>query len=326
MTKIDAGLWLTQFAKVRILGKSPMNVYLRLNRRLWPNLPAFVTNLGPIRSYGNLLHALVRLQSVRSQLLHTFFLRNRSTLELLRRLVVCIEQNQKLNVAVLGCSTGAEAYSVAWRIRSARPDLQLTLQAVDISQHAIEIAKCGVYSHEVSQITGSDVFDGIGQREIEELFDRDRDVFKVKAWIKDGIEWHVRDAGCPETLEMLGPQHIVIANNFLCHMDAEAAERSLRSIGRLVSPHGYLFVSGIDLDIRTKVALDLGWKPLRELLEEIHEGDPRMARGWPWNYSSLEPLNKTRPDWRLRYATAFQLAARSDTPETRNAIPSPRSH
>ena len=51
------------------------------------------------------------------------------------------------------------------------------------------------------------------------------------------------------------------------------AERCLRNIARLVSPHGYLFVSGIDLDIRTKVAADLGWNPLQELLEQIHEGD-----------------------------------------------------
>ena len=69
-----------------------------------------------------------------------------------------------------------------------------------------------------------------------------------------------------------------MANNFLCHMDASMAERCLRNIARLVSPHGYLFVSGIDLDIRTKVADDLGWNPLQELLEEIHEGDPVHER------------------------------------------------
>jgi hypothetical protein len=54
-------------------------------------------------------------------------------------------------------------------------------------------------------------------------------------------------------------------------MDSEAAEKCLRNIARLVSLDKYLFVSGIDLDIRTKIAHDLGWKPLlQELLEEIH--------------------------------------------------------
>jgi hypothetical protein len=90
-------------------------------------------------------------------------------------------------------------------------------------------------------------------------------------------------------------------------MDASAAERCLRNIGSLVSPHGYLFVSGIDLDVRTKVASDLGWKPLQELLEEIHEGDRDMRGFWPFHYGGVEPLNKRRQDWRLRYAAAFQL-------------------
>jgi hypothetical protein len=52
-----------------------------------------------------------------------------------------------------------------------------------------------------------------------------------------------------------------------------------------MSPHGHLFVSGVDLDIRTKVAADLGWHPLQELLEEIHGGDPCMNALWPCHYA-----------------------------------------
>ena len=211
---------------------------------------------------------------------------------------------------MLGCSAGAEAYSVAWSIRSARPDLKLSLQGVDISDQAIEVAKDGVYSPAVSQITGTDVFDRVTKAERDELFDRDGDVLTVKSWIKQGIEWHVGDVKEPEVHDLLGPQDIVVANNFLCHMDAPTAEKCLRNLGGLVKPGGYLFVSGVDLDIRTRVAKQLGWQPLQELLEEIHYGDPRMGAGWPWNYSSLEPLNKKRQDWRLRYASAFQLPSK----------------
>ena len=286
-----------------------MNAYLRLNRRLWNNLPASFTALRPIRSYGNFLHTLVRIQGSRGQLFHTFFLRNRPALELIRRLIEAISTADTLRVAVLGCSTGAEAYSVAWRMRSARPDLKLNLQAVDISKHAVEVAKCGVYSPEASQFAGTDLFDRMTAAEIEELFDSDGDVLTVKSWIKEGIKWHVGDVGGSEILDALGPQDIVVANNFLCHMDAPVAERCLRNIARLVRPCGYLFVSGIDLDIRTRVAEDLDWNPVQELLEEIHDGDPRMRTNWPWNYSALEPLDKRRPDWRLRYAAAFQLVA-----------------
>jgi chemotaxis methyl-accepting protein methylase/mannose-6-phosphate isomerase-like protein (cupin superfamily) len=304
---VDGGSLLTRLIRSRIFGKSPISAYLRLNQRLWNRLPASCTILNLVRSYGNFLHALTRIQAVRGQLFHTFFMRNRPALELIRRLVERSARTDMLRVAVLACSTGPEAYSVAWTIRSARPDLKLILHAVDNSQQALEFAENGVYSVAASQFAGTDMFDHLAKTEIEELFDKKEDLFAVKSWIKEGIRWHVGDVSHSEIVSALGPQDIVVANNFICHMNAPVAERCLRNIACLVAPHGYLFVSGIDLDIRTKVAKELGWNPLQELLEEIHEGDPRMASGWPFNYSSLEPLNKGRRNWSLRYAAAFQL-------------------
>jgi hypothetical protein len=159
----------------------------------------------------------------------------------------------------------------------------------------------------VPQATNADIFARMTQAEIEELFDREGDVVTVKSWIKQGINWHVGDVTDLEFLNTLGPQDIVVANNFLCHMDPSIAERCLRHIACLVCPRGYLFVSGIDLDIRTKVAADLGWKPLEELLEQIYEGDTWMKGLWPCHYAGLEPLDKRRQNWTVRYAAAFQL-------------------
>jgi SAM-dependent methyltransferase len=206
---------------------------------------------------------------------------------------------------VLGCSTGAEAYSIAWTIRCARPDLKLILHAVDISKSAVELAKCGTYSLVDPQL--ADIFERMNETEMMDWFDRDGDAVTVKSWIKEGIKWQVGDVAEPEIIDTLGPQDIVVANNFLCHMHPSAAERCLRNIAHLARPDGYLLVSGIDLDIRTRVADDLGWHPLQELLEEIHEGDPGMRALWPWHYAGLEPLNKKRADWKRRYAAAFQL-------------------
>jgi len=181
------------------------------------------------------------------------------------------------------------------------------LHAVDISKRAVEFGECGKYSLVDPQLTDSDVFERMNETEMMDLFDCDGDVVTVKSWIKEGIEWQVGDVVKPETIDALGPQDIVIASNFLCHMPPLTAESCLRNIARLVSPGGYLFVSGIDLDVRTKVADDLGWHPLQELLEEIHEGDLCMKTFWPWHYAGLEPLNKKRRDWKRRYAAAFQV-------------------
>jgi SAM-dependent methyltransferase len=178
---------------------------------------------------------------------------------------------------------------------------------VDISKRAVEFGECGRYSLLASQLTDTDVFERMNETEMMDLFDREGDAVTVKSWIKEAIKWQVGDVAELETIDALGPQDIVTANNFLCHMPPVMAERCLRNIARLVRPNGYLFVSGIDLDVRTKVADDLGWRPVQELLEEIHEGDLCMKTYWPWHYAGLEPLNKKRRDWKRRYAAVFQV-------------------
>lgn len=298
--------WLGRLGRMRLFGKSPARAYLRLNEHVWNALPLSVASLRPVLAYGRLLHKLCHLKRNRRQALATFFLRNRPELELIRRLADRKSKNERLRMAVLGCSAGAEAYSIAWTIKSARPDLSLAMHAVDIDSGALEFAKRGVYSIQPSEVTGSAVLERMTPAEIEACFDRDGDAMSVQAWVREGIEWHVGDAR-ENTLDAPGTQDIVVANNFLCHMEPPDAESCLRNIVRLVRPEGYLFVGGIDLDVRTKVARDLGWKPVRELLEEIHDGDPCLRQAWPCDYTGLEPMDKSREDWEIRYAAAFQV-------------------
>ena len=296
-------------AKVTLLRKSPVSAYLKLNKWIWRRLPPSLTTLPPFRSYGNLLQRLVRISTARRQYFGTFFLRNRPQLELIRRL-----SNQRglgftLKIAFLGCSNGAEVYSILRTIRSRRPDLKVIAHAVDISKEILEVAQNGVYSLKAPQLVGEPIFARMNGDELQDMFDVDRarDEVRIKTWLKEGIIWHLEDAASPELLNVVGPQDMVVANNFLCHMTPPTAERCLRNIAHLVTPTGYLFVSGIDLDVRTKVALDLGWRPIQDLMEDIHDGDPSVRGDWPWRYWGLEPFNKRRRDWKLRYASAFQL-------------------
>jgi 2-polyprenyl-3-methyl-5-hydroxy-6-metoxy-1,4-benzoquinol methylase len=129
----------------------------------------------------------------------------------------------------------------------------------------------------------------------------------VKAWLREWITWCRADANDPELVNLLGPQDIVVANRFLCHMTPVAAEKCLGNIARLVKPGGYLFVSGIDLDVRARVAKSMGWKPVPDLIREIHEGDTSLRKGWPIEYWGLEPFCDSRSDWEIRYASVFQI-------------------
>jgi SAM-dependent methyltransferase len=181
------------------------------------------------------------------------------------------------------------------------------LDAVDVSQEALSFAEKGIYGPDTSQVVGSSIFERLTESEKAEMFDWEGDQAKVKSWLREGITWQPGDAADPELINILGPQDMVVANNFLCHMAPADAEKCLGNIAQLVSPGGYLFVSGVDLDVRMKIALNLGWEPVRELMTEIHDGDPSVRADWPWEWWGLEPLNRRRHDWQTRYATAFRI-------------------
>jgi SAM-dependent methyltransferase len=181
------------------------------------------------------------------------------------------------------------------------------MHAVDISKEVLELARQGTYSFTSPELVGEPIFERLTEAEIQQMFERDGERVRVQPWITDAIVWHRGDAGDPGLLRALGPQDIVVANNFLCHMKPADAERCLRHIARLVKPRGYLVVSGIDLDVRTKVARDLRWIPVADMLEDIHEGDVAVRRDWPSRYWGLEPLDRRRHDWIIRYAAVFQL-------------------
>jgi SAM-dependent methyltransferase len=300
---------LTKAARLQVLGKSPAGFYLQLNKQIWERLPSRVRKLYLVQSYEAWLHALVCLRAKRHQSFGTFFLRNRPALELMRRLVRQKDHGSTMRIAVLGCSIGAEVYSILWAIRSARPDLKVLLDAVDISKEILNFAEKGTYTPDSSRLVGASIFERLTEAEMTEMFDCEGDQATVKSWLREGITWQLGDAADAKLINILGPQDIVVASNFLCHMDRGDSEKCLRNMARLVSPGGYLFVSGVDLDVRTKVALDLGWEPVPELVKEIHNGDPSVRADWPWQWWGLEPLNRKRPDWQTRYAAAFRIVS-----------------
>jgi chemotaxis methyl-accepting protein methylase len=310
-----------------------LEAYLNRSGRIWRHFPDSLKNLSVGRAYGRHLHALVCRYSKRTQSHGTFFLRNRPELELMCRLVDRKPPRAKLAISVLACSKGAEVYSILWSTHRSRPDLEVTLQAVDISQEIVDFARAGTYSLKTPSIfkaldrskmteeeklvwltyrdqasdQSSSIFERMDQSEMESMFDREGDQAKVKPVFQEGVTWRLGDANAPELIDELGPQDVVVANRFLCHMDPVAAERCLRNIAGLVKPGGYLFVSGVDLDVRTKVAKEMGWQPVSDLIKEIHEGDFSLAKGWPLEWWGLEPFGQDHPDWKVRYASVFQI-------------------
>src|SRR5215813_14211342 len=123
---------------LHLLQKLLVTRYLWVTSRIWRRIRVSLRSLPVFVSYGAHLHSLVLRFADRRQNHSTFFLRNRAELELIRRLTASANQASTIDIAVIGCSKGAEVYSIAWTLKAARPDLVINLQAIDISQEIVE--------------------------------------------------------------------------------------------------------------------------------------------------------------------------------------------
>lgn len=308
-----------------------MNAYMLVLARVWIRLPAPLHCSAWAAGLGDHIHSVVRRFAERKQNHSTFFFRNRPELELIGRLAERKPQGSELRIAVVGCSKGAEVYSIVWSIRSQRRDLRLTVNAVDIAQDVVEFAKEGSYSLDSpDQLEGTDgshsatheqtlwhthrdqfrnsIFERVSEKEMQAMFEIDGRTAKIQPWLKQGVNWWCGDAGDPELKSLIGRHDIVVANRFLCHMHRFPAERILLNLESLVIPGGHIFVSGVDVDVRAKAAMDRKWVPVQELMKEIHDGDPSIREGWPLQYWSKEPFRPEREDAMFRYASAFQIS------------------
>jgi len=272
-------------------------------RRVWSIIPQHIRERRPLRIAGDWIHKRALNVSERNQSTSTWFLRNRPLLLTIADLIEDRQPGEQVRLCVIGCSTGAEVYSILWTLRKARPDRKILTTAIDISPSAVAKAKTGEYSKNDDELRMP-----LPEKTLRELFDAEGERLRIKKSISEGVNWMVADGCDPKTISSLGVQDIVIANNFLVHMQKESALSSLRRIAQLVKPSGLLVCRGVDLDIRDAVMREHGFKPITSRIEEIHEGDVLLDARifWPWEYWGLEPIDKTRKDWMRYYSSIFQ--------------------
>jgi chemotaxis methyl-accepting protein methylase len=271
---------------------------------LWSVLPAFMLKSRPFRSLGRLIHNAVCCFALRNQqAANTWFLRNTPLLCVIAAHIHSMEPDGKVRVCDIGCGAGAEIYSLLWMIRKRSPGIHVETTALDIGPDAIERARIGQY-----KLSAPELCRPLDEATLSELFERDGDNLTVRQCLKEGIRWLVGDANDPGLLASLGLQDVLIANNFLVHMNDKQATDCTLNLARLVRPGGLFVCRGVDLDVREKTMELLGFKPVTSKIEEIHNSEEgRDARkDWPWKYYSLEPLDRTRKNWTRRYAAIFE--------------------
>ena len=207
-----------------------------------------------------------------------------------------------LKITVVGCSNGAEAYSVASVLSRRDTAVEFRILAFDINQDIIEKARAGAYLG-MQEVLNNKT---IAKDFIDATFDIQGESYLVKHEIKSKVSFSLGDILDTRIAEANGESDIVFAQNFLFHLSPAAASRAFDNICALLAGKAALFVDGMDLPLRQNVTKKHGLAPLDYKIGEIHN-EARWARavGWPYHYWGLEPLSMTRQDWRQRYATIF---------------------
>jgi chemotaxis protein methyltransferase CheR len=266
-----------------------------------------VAALTQTERWRRLRHRVVLLTDSRNQTItFTRFIRLPTQFDALGGPVIDFFRNSSgssspLKIAVLACSNGAEAYSVASVLLRAHPELDFRINASDINSEAIAKAQTARYSL-------MDVYDNkmMNQEFVEQTFDRDGDEFVVKPSIRERVSFEQLDLLDPDLKAKVGPFDIVFIQNVLFNLPRPLAANIFRAVMGLLEKQSVLFVEGMDFDLRARLTRKYNLKPLDYRIEEIHnDALSERAIGWPFAYWGLEPFCSARFSWRRRYATIF---------------------
>jgi chemotaxis methyl-accepting protein methylase len=212
---------------------------------------------------------------------------------------------EALKVTVMGCSIGAEAYSIASILRNRHPDMAFTVHAYDIDQACIDKAKSARYTSE--EVINHEILNNemLISDFVNDTFDKVDGSYVIKSDIRKHVHFDVADVLDPNLRERVGTSDIVYAQNFLFHLKRKEALQGLINICSLLNPKSALFITGIDPDILVSQTRKHNLIPCDYRAEEIHKEMAMIRQGWPYNYSGCEPFMTVRKDWKRRYSTIF---------------------
>lgn len=177
----------------------------------------------------------------------TSFFRNRASFVYLRQWVAREwAATRPLRVLSLPCSTGEEPYSIVITLLEEGLSFdQFHIDAVDISQRALEKAKEGIYSPYAfrRQTYRSDdkyfklgVPPGVSQN--KRLTQR----YFLTESVREKVSFSQGNVLDSKLLNDVPPYDLIFCRNLLIYFDREARERTFRKLNQLLRPDGLLFL------------------------------------------------------------------------------------
>jgi len=211
-----------------------------------------------------------------------------------------------IRIVVIGCSTGAEPYTLSSVMLDRCPTLPITIEGYDIDASVLAVARDATYA--ADEVLGNAL---VSSDFVTKTFDqRDGNLFEVKPQVAQRVQFHQADFVRGTVREDIPAADIVFAQNVMCNLRRPAAARLFNNAVALMKPRSALFVDGMDLDMREERTRIHRLVPLTFELERIHD-EARIVRGerYPWYAAGLEPFSPKHRNCDRRYSTIFLRGA-----------------
>jgi chemotaxis protein methyltransferase CheR len=262
---------------------------------------ALGTGIG--RAVGHAIYNTYGRTRSRSQSLSTSFFRNIAQLRALEGPLADIPARGRIRILNAASSTGCEAFSLGGYLADQFPDLDWSIDALDISPEAVAMANAAVYP--ASGLPAAMDDDLARVRDL--LFIRSGAELGVNPAIRQRIRFAEGDALSAE-MAAGGPYDIVLGQNFMIHMDPDRAASAFANLVSAMRDDGALFVHGVDLDLKQNLVARHGLAPVDWRIAEIHDEDHVRRNAWPFYYWGLEPLDRAHRQFATRYASIYRKA------------------
>ncbi|HJU08352.1 CheR family methyltransferase [Dyella sp.] len=206
-----------------------------------------------------------------------------------------------IRIVVIGCSTGAEPFTVASVLLERRPQLAFAIDAYDIDPDVLAIARGASYSIDTVHANPLVTADFV-----RSTFEQEGDRLVVRPEIARRVRFEQADALSPDFRLRVSTADIVMAQNVMCNLRRPLARRLFDNIAALLKQRSALFIDGMDLDMRERCTRICGLVPLAYELQRIHD-EARLVRGerYPHFATGLEPFSQRHRNHERRYSTIF---------------------
>lgn len=258
--------------------------------------------------YGVRRHSqLLRTVDRRSNHTYTCFYRSPTQLQALSGPVLDFlgrpeRSGERLEIVVMACSNGAEAYTIASWLTQHVPDLDFHITATDLHQSMVDKAAMGEYTRDEALHSQY-----VTPEFVAHTFDIRGDTYVVKPELRARASFSQADLLDGGALrERFAPASLVLAQNVLFHLSPDMARIAFDNLVAMLAPRAVLFIEGMDGDLRVELTKRYGLEPLADNLRRIYsESRVHTPINWWSYYWGSEPYFPFRSDKDRRYGTIF---------------------